>query len=413
MKAMSGRRKVLYICFDTIPAPKGASTHVTYFVKALTNLYDVTLMSVGSAAAEKDFSLAEKDFSLAEKDFSPYCGARHVAVPLNQPNFLDRALDFREAVWDELESNDYDLVHFRTMWAAVPIAEEKKKQNFKVICEVNGVDSIELKYHYPTLRANHDLLERLRAQERLAFETADVIITPSLVTKRYLVRQGVAEEKVVVIPNGVDVELFVGAKHFGVHAGNERQNASPLLLYLGTLAPWQGIDFLLDAFKRVVAQRPIKLQILGVGRREWRKTLEKQVRKLGLTERVEFLPPVPHEQVPAVIHAADVGVAPLAPTERNLVQGCCPVKIFEYMACGKPIVAANLPVVREILTHEEDALLYKIDKPSRLAVCLMRLAEDGELRQRLGENALRKVREQFGWQRAQESLMQVYTSIEV
>jgi glycosyltransferase involved in cell wall biosynthesis len=183
------------------------------------------------------------------------------------------------------------------------------------------------------------------------------------------------------------------------------------VLYIGTLAPWQGVDFLLDALKLVVAQKPLRLQILGVGRREWRKALEKRVRKLGLMEYVEFLSPVPHEQVPAVIHAATICVAPLAPTERNVVQGCCPVKIFEYMACGKPIVAANLPVVREILTHEEDALLYKVHKPSRLAACLLRLAEDGELQQRLGENAWRKAQEQFSWQRAQTALRQVYATM--
>jgi len=81
------------------------------------------------------------------------------------------------------------------------------------------------------------------------------------------------------------------------------------------------------------------------------------------------------------------------------------------MACGKPIVAANLPVVREILTHEEDALLYKVHKPSRLAACLLRLAEDGELQQRLGENAWRKAQEQFSWQRAQTALRQVYATM--
>ena len=386
---MSEQLKVLYVCLDAIPSPKGASTHVTYFIKALTQVYDVTLMSVGNAASSAE---------------ATYCGARHVAVPLSEPNFLDRALEFREAVWDELEDDRYDIVHFRTMWVAAPIAEEKKRQGFKVVCEVNGVDSIELKYHYPALRANPLLIEKLRAQERLAFETADVIITPSLVTKRYIAHQGVGEEKVTVIPNGVDAALF--------HASPLTTHHSPLtVLYLGTLAPWQGVDFLLDALKLVIAQKPMRLQILGVGRREWRKALEKRVRKLGLTEHVEFLPPIPHEQVPALIHAANICVAPLAPTERNIVQGCCPVKIFEYMACGKPIVAANLPVVREILTHEDDALLYKVHKPSRLAERLLRLAEDGELRQRLSENALRKAREQFSWQRAQEGLLRVYDGL--
>ena len=126
---------------------------------------------------------------------------------------------------------------------------------------------------------------------------------------------------------------------------------------------------------------------------------------------MEFLPPVPHEQVPRIIQAADACVAPLVPTERNLVQGCNPVKILEYMACGKPIVAADLPVVREILTDGEDALLYKVKKPSRLADALIRLADDADLQRRLGENAFRKAREQFSWRRAQEALLGLYEGL--
>jgi len=377
-------RRVLYICFDHIPTPKGAGTHVRYFVEALAERYEVTLLCLGEPG---------------EDDFY---GARRLAPVLEQENYLDRALAFREAVWDELEREAYDIVHFRTMWAALPVAEEMARRGFAAVCEVNGVESIELKYHYPALRGRPELLEKLRAQERLAFSTATALVTPSEVTRRYLLAHGAPEERVTVIPNGVDLLRF--------HPAPAPENDPPVLLYVGTLAPWQGLEFTLDALRRVVAVRPARLRVLGAGARRWGRELERRIAKLGVADCVEFLPPVPHEAVPGVIQAADLCLCPLAPTERNLAQGCSPVKLFEYLACGKPVVASNLPVIREVLTHEEDGLLFSVTKPARLADGILRLLDDAELRQRLSANARRRA-EAFSWQQAQEALLSVYDRV--
>jgi len=374
-------RRVLYICFDHIPSPKGAGTHVRYFVEALAERYDVTLLCLGETGDEVCF------------------GARRVGLALEQANYLDRALAFREAVWDELERGEYDIVHYRTMWAALPVAEELSRRGFAAVCEVNGVESVELKYHYPALRGRPELLDKLRAQERLAFTTATTLVTPSEVTRHYLASHGAPEERVTVIPNGVDLQRF--------HPAPAPENDQPVLLYVGTLAPWQGLEFTLEAMQRVTAVRPACLRVLGAGARRWGRELERHIEKLGLTECVEFLPPVPHEEVPGVIHSADLCLCPLAPTERNLAQGCSPVKLFEYLACGKPIVASNLPVIREVLTHEEDSLLFTVTKPARLADAILRVLEDTDLRQRLAENARRRA-EGFSWRKAQEALLDVY-----
>ena len=378
-------RQVLYICFDHIPSPKGAGTHVRYFIEALAGRHKVTLLCMGDPAEKA------------------YFGARRLALPLEQANYLDRALAFREAVWDELEGGEYDVVHYRTMWAALPVTEEARR-GFSTVCEVNGVESIELKYHYPALRGRPDLLAKLRAQERLAFTTATALITPSEVTRHYLVAHGAPEERITVIPNGVDLERFRPVP--------APDNDPPVLLYVGTLAPWQGLEFLLDALRRVTAVRPARLCVLGAGARRWGRELEKRISKLGLAECVEFLPPVSHEEVPGIIQVADICLCPLAPTERNLAQGCSPVKLFEYLACGKPVVASNLPAIREVLTHEEDGLLFTVSKPARLAECLLRLLEDNDLRRRLSANARLRA-EAFSWRRAQEALLAVYDGLSV
>jgi glycosyltransferase involved in cell wall biosynthesis len=387
VRAMSHRPSVLYCCFDALPSPKGAGTHVRYFVEALAQRYAVTLVSI-DRNARADNTLF---------------GARHRVISLPQENYLDRAMAYREAIWDVLEDETFDLVHFRTMWAALPVAEEKARQGFATICEVNAVESIELKYHYPSLRAAPELLGKLRKQEALAFFHADALITPSQVTKRYLLRHQVPEERVTVIPNGVDTTRFLPMQ--------PALSETLTLLYVGTQAPWQGLDILLQALQKVVPHYPLKLQLLCPTSRKWSHPLRKMIRKLGLSDVIEELPPVSHDDVPAVIMTADICVAPLAPTERNLVQGCHPIKLLEYMACGKAIIASDLPVVREILTDDETALLFKVSKPSRLAECLVRLAEDTALRRRLGDRAAVVAGECFTWIQAQEALLACYERV--
>ena len=83
--------------------------------------------------------------------------------------------------------------------------------------------------------------------------------------------------------------------------------------------------------------------------------------------------------MPAIIAQADVCVAPLAYNDRNVTQGCCPIKVIEYMACARPIVAANLPVVRELVRDDVDALLFTPDDPAELGALR---AGDSERRDR-------------------------------
>jgi glycosyltransferase involved in cell wall biosynthesis len=109
-----------------------------------------------------------------------------------------------------------------------------------------------------------------------------------------------------------------------------------------------------------------------------------------------------------LIAAADLGVAPLAYNERNVVQGCCPLKILEYLACGRPLVASNLPVVRELVREGRDALLVPPDAPEAVAEAILRLLGDAHLAARLGARGAHRVRERFTWKRAQQALLKLY-----
>ena len=136
-------------------------------------------------------------------------------------------------------------------------------------------------------------LMKIKEQEMTALALADAIICPSAVTRAYVASLGIPREKITVIPNGVDTRLFTPQPPFPCAE-------PPVLLYIGTLADWQGLDVLLAALPTIVAQHPVKARIVGRGRGRQHKDLLKHIRKLGLEECVSLEAAVPHRDVPAL-----------------------------------------------------------------------------------------------------------------
>lgn len=379
---------VLYTAFDVVPSPKGASTHITYFTRGLVQAgYRVQLVTAGDPA-------------LPER--GDYCGAAILRVPAgDDANFLERAMAFGEAVLRHLETAPpYAVAHFRSVWDGLAIVQARARFGYKTLFEVNGLPSVELKYHYPALKGT-PLLAKIRQQEVAALLLADAIVCPSGVTRAFLASLGVPRERIVVIPNGVDTRLFT-PQPVRPAAG------VPSLLYIGTLADWQGLNLLLQALPMIVSEIPVKLRIVGRGRGRQRKDLLKQIGRLGLEEHVALEPAVPHHEMPALVAQADVCLAPLAYNDRNVTQGCCPLKVIEYMACARPIVASDLPVVRELVREDVDALLCAPDDPADLARGVLALLRDPERARQLGDAAARRARTRYSWRAAQKKLLRVY-----
>jgi len=390
--------RVVYVAFDVVPSPKGASTHITHFVRGLTAAgHSLRLITAG-------------DGILPAED--EYAGAHVTRVPPAAPgeHFLARALGFHAAVAAHLaQSAPYDVAHYRSIWGGLALAQAKARCGHKTVFEVNGLPSIELKYHYPALRDGTPettaLLAKIREQELATLALSDVLLCPSAVTRAYLSSLGVPRGRITVIPNGVSPTDFSATP---LPAAGPQP---PTLLYIGTLADWQGLEVLVDAFPLVLAQTPARLRLVGRGRGRQRKLLLKRIRKLGLEASVTVEPAVPHHAVPALLSEADVCVAPLSLNDRNVTQGCCPIKVLECMAAGRPLVAANLPVVRELAREDQDALFFAPDDSADLARQLLRLLVDRPLAERLARSAAARARARFTWHHAQKKLARVYDQL--
>jgi len=379
---------VLYTAFDIVPSPKGASTHILHNLRGLVN---------GNISVHL---ITPNDGLLPPEDTIAGAQVTRISQDLSQ-NFLARAVHFGRAVQAHLALHpDYNVVHFRNIWDGFQVAQNKRRFGYKALFEVNGLPSIELKYHYPGMAP--DLLAKIKEQEIATLHLSDAILCPSNVTREYIASLGLSRKLVTVIPNGVSPADFPVTPLPG------REGREPTLLYIGTLADWQGLDILIKALPKILEQQRVKLRILGRGRSRQRKMLAKQIRKLGLEEHVAVQPAVPHHEIPAVIAEADICVAPLGLNDRNVTQGACPIKLLEYMAAGRPLLASNMPIVRELVREDVDGLLFSPSDSDDLARQANLLLADAELSQRLASSAAKHVCEKFTWHEAQKKLLKVY-----
>ncbi len=383
--------RVLYTAFDIVPSPKGASTHILHNIRGLVNSQmDVHLLtpSDGILPAEEEIE-----------------GARVTRIPQDlSQNFLARAMHFGRSVLTHLTLHpEYDVVQYRNIWDGLSIAQNKKRFGYKTLFEVNGLPSIELKYHYPGIDSG--LLAKIKEQEIATLHLSDAIICPSNVTRDYIASLGLSRKRVTVIPNGVS------PSDFSPSPLPAREGRVPVLLYIGTLADWQGLDVVIKSLPGILEQRAVRLHIVGRGRSRQRKLLAKQIRKLGLEGCVTVQPAVPHHEVPALIAGSDICIAPLGLNDRNVTQGACPIKVLEYMASSRPLIASNMPIVRELVREDVDALLFSPNDPDDLARQVLRLLGDIELSQRLSDSATDRALTKFTWHAAQKKLLKVYDKL--
>ena len=384
-------KRVLYTAFDIVPSPKGASTHILHNIRGLVNSqFAVHLLTPNDGLLPSEETLEGARVTRITQDLSQ--------------NFLARAAHFGGAVFQHLALHpEYDVVHFRNVWDGLAIAQNKKRFGYTTLFEVNGLPSIELKYHYPGI--DPALLMKIKEQEIATLHLADAIICPSNVTRDYIASLGLDRKRVTVIPNGVS------SSDFSPSPLPPRERRVPSLLYIGTLADWQGLDVVIRALPKILEQRPAQLRIVGRGRSRQRKLLSKHIRKLGVEGSVLVQPAIPHHEIPALIAEADVCLAPLGLNDRNVTQGACPIKLLEYMAAGRPLVASNMPIVRELVREDVDALLFSPNDPDDLARQVLTLLNDADLAQRLASSASKRVLTQFTWHESQKRLLRVYEKL--
>ena len=154
-----------------------------------------------------------------------------------------------------------------------------------------------------------------------------------------------------------------------------------------------------------------ELHLVGPVRPKELRHLEEQVWKLGLSEFVKIHGPLGKNELSRHYHESDAVVAPLIGNDRNLVQGCCPLKVLEAMACGTPLIASDLPVVAELVEAESEALLVRASSAKSIKDAMFRVLNDPAAAKKRSRAARVRVEQTYDWRHAQHALLEVYQTL--
>ena len=230
-----------------------------------------------------------------------------------------------------------------------------------------------------------------RRIERWVLAHSALVVTVSNRFKDVLVEMGTPPEKVLVCPNAIDPRLFVHLNTNPKPVFQQNKRGRRLVIgYVGSFIPYHRLDLLVQAAERLKGLTP-PLRFLIVGEGAERARIERMVEAAWLGGRFQFTGRVPHEDVPAQIARMDIAVMPGSNTWGS------PVKLLEYMAMAKPVIAPRVPPIEEVIAHGRNGVLFEPGSLASLRQALELLIGDDKLRRDIGRQARLDVLERHTW----------------
>lgn len=381
--------RVVYVCTDAGIPPfgrKGASVHVQAIVgQLLRRGHEVHLITPRPGPLPTHLSglhvhplPAPESGDAADREAAAQATDRWVAVALDRIH----------------ASGPVDLVYERyALWGRTATAWAR----------AHGVASIlEVNAPLPLEQARHRVLADRAAADavaRSATADAEAVVCVSAGVARWVTSLGGAREASVhVVPNGVDTLRFRPARGRG-------QESVFTVGFVGTLKPWHGVQDLVEAIALLHRSDP-SYRLLVVGDGPGRPALEDLVDRYGLAGVVELTGGVAPSGVPAQVARMDVAVAPYPPTDDFYFS---PLKIYEYLAAGLPVVASDVGEVPDLLTGDGAPIgaLYRAGCPAHLAATIAGLRRDPVRRHELGRRARAAMVATHDWSHVLEQILEL------
>jgi glycosyltransferase involved in cell wall biosynthesis len=266
------------------------------------------------------------------------------------------------------------------------------ERRIPVLLEVNSP----LKDHPGSLKSALDAMLVLRPMKRLRDELcrkSSALVSPL----PGIVPDSVPKEKVHRVSWGANVETFrpdVAPKDLGIPEKKQ------VVAFSGSFRPWHGADLLVRAAPLVLAENPDALFLFVGDGPSWQKA-RSLARELGIEDHVLFTGAVSYREMPSVLRQARIGVAPYQPGRLGQMQlgfYWSPLKVFEYMAMGVPVVTLDVPELAEIVRPEKEGLLVPEGDPETLARALSSLLRDPTTAHAMGAAGRERVESRFSWQ---------------
>ena len=372
--------RIAYLSSSVIPSRSASSVHVMKMCQALARLgHEVTLLALDGSPEREPGMENPYAFHGVDEIFG-----LHVVPPWRH---LGRGWAYSWRLFKAMQALQPDLVYGRNFRACV-------------LASVMG---------YPTILELHTLKVLCSRLDRLMLPILASSRGPSRIV---VISRRLRADLLTVVALDTDKILVAhdGADPIGEHGRPQVLSSSASRLqvgYIGHLYPGRGIELIGEVARRL---DDIDFHIVGGHPAD----VERIRRSVALPENAVLYGFIPYGHAEAFRAHCDVLIAPyqhkVMSNGTEISQWMSPLKILEYMAAGKPIICSDLPVLREILEHGRTAWLVPPDDTEGLVDAVRRLAQDSELRRRLGQAARQEFIDKYTWQGRAARVLQGMTS---
>jgi glycosyltransferase involved in cell wall biosynthesis len=288
-----------------------------------------------------------------------------------------------------IENIEPDILHIQTHLnlTVINAVRSARKLHVPAVTTIHGVTA---KIN-PLIDAAQ--LAYLRTFGGIIFENSHKIICLTKQDCFEVMQLGCSPDKIVVVPNGVDTELF---KPNGVPDGT-------LIAWHGRFVAQKGLEHLIKAAALVVRGGHPEVKFALVGDGPLKRKMMLMVEELGLTKNILFIGRLPSlKSIELFLNKATVYVLP------SLREGM-PWALLEAMACGKPVVGSDISGINDVITNGQNGFLVPPMDPEALANAILQLLNDEKLRRRLSQNARQLMAEKYSWDIISKRIEKVYS----
>lgn len=305
----------------------------------------------------------------------------------------------------------FDAIYERKMLISLSVLAGKLFK-IPVIIELNDIPySMDIDR---VLQGENRILRRMLLKVVRPLLCLDVWLTSKLSTKIITTAQlklpHIEECKISSIPFGANTAMFKPLNKIECRQILNYPEEGRIICFVGSFLPWQGIEYIIEAMPIIIREFPnALLTLIGdqepkmPASRELKQKIMNMARTLTLSNNIIFVGRVPYQEVPVYINASDVCIV----TQSKSRSGFSPLKLFEYMACGKPVVASNIEGIREIMEESGAGILVPPEDAEKLAEAIIELLKDEDMIGQMGENGMRCVTEKYSWESTARKALEV------
>ena len=381
--------------YDLYGASIGSTRKAEYLFTALRNLgYDVKIYWRKGQPKEGE-NIGRKIYGRLKK---------YLAWLLHDPKIVLSNLKYFVEEYKIIKDEKPDLIIVRLETYVVSSVILAKLFKLPLIIEADAPAV----YEERTFQHQYYRLPHVpEAIERTILKVSDKSICVSNVAKNYFIKQGVPKQKLEVISNGVDVRKFTIDN--SPHEIREKFGIDGICVgFVGSFHLWHGVDNLMKIIEDVTAKFPqIKFLMVGQGGPMY-DTFKQFVRANQLEDNVIFTGYVSMDDMPKYIAAMDIV---LAPYPKMKMFHYSPVKIYEYMASGKPVIASRIGQIGEIIQDGHNGILCAPGNVAEMEEKLIDLIQDPEKRARIGRKAYETIIANHTWEKKAQQWAEICDSV--